>query len=215
MCTPLVSSPEIPTLGKLLDRLGGISADRVRYFPLPGTATVADVAEIHDREGRTCELIDGALVQKATGFYESMIAGAIASALRAFVVPRKLGYVTGEAGTTQILLNLVRVPDVAFVSRDRLPHGLPREPVPLLVPDLAVEVLSVSNTPREMDRKRSEYFEAGVRLCWCVDIRARTVAVYTSPENPQIFTEQQTLDGGDVLPGFTLPLAPLFAELDQ
>jgi Uma2 family endonuclease len=154
-------------------------------------------------------------VEKQMGWRESMIAIAIASALRAFVVPRKLGYVTGEAGTTQILLDLVRVPDAAFVSRDRLPHGLPREPVPLLVPDLAVEVLSISNTPREMERKRSEYFQAGVRLCWCVDIRNRTVAVYTSPDNPQIFSEQQTLDGGNVLPGFTLPLGPLFAELDQ
>lgn len=144
-----------------------------------------------------------------------MIARAIASAVRAFVVPRKLGYVTGEAGTTQILLDLVRVPDAAFVSRTRLPHGLPREPVPLLIPDLAVEVLFTSNTSREMDRKRREYFEAGVRLCWCVDIRTRMVAVYTSPENPQIFTEQQTLDGADVLPGFTMPLEPLFAELDD
>jgi Uma2 family endonuclease len=215
MANLLVSSPEIPTLGKLLDRLGGISADRVRYFPLPGTATVADVAEIHDREGRTCELIDGVLVEKQMGWNESMIAGAIISALRAFVMPRKLGYVTGEAGTTQIVLDLVRIPDVAFVSRARLPHGLPREPVPLLVPDLAVEVLSLSNTPREMDRKRREYFESGVRLCWCVDIRTRTVAVYTSPGDPQVFTEQQTLNGGDVLPEFILPLASLFAELDD
>jgi Uma2 family endonuclease len=215
MATALVSSPEIRTLGNLLDRLGGVSADRVRYFPLPGTATVADVAQIHDREGRTCELIDGVLVEKKMGWHESMIAGAILAAIRAFVTPRKLGYVTGESGTTQIIPNLVRIPDVGFVSRDRLKDGLPKQPVPLLVPDLAVEVLSVSNTPGEMDRKRREYFDAGVRLVWCVDIRSRTVAVYTSPENPQIFTEQQTLDGGNVLPGFTLPLAPLFAELDS
>jgi Uma2 family endonuclease len=214
MTSPLISSPEIPTLGKLLDHLGGVPAERVRYFPLPGTATVADVAEIHDREGRTCELIDGVLVEKQMGWHESMIAVAIASALRAFVVPRKLGYITGESGTTQIIPNLVRIPDVGFVLRDRLKGGLPLEPVPLLVPDLAVEVLSASNTPREMDRKRREYFEAGVRLVWCVDIRARTVEVYTSPDDPRVLTEQQTLDGGEVLPGFSLPLGTLFAELD-
>jgi len=67
MATTLASSPEIRTLGNLLEHLGGVSADRVRYFPLPGTATVEDVAEIHDREGRTCELIDGVLVQKRMG----------------------------------------------------------------------------------------------------------------------------------------------------
>jgi Uma2 family endonuclease len=215
MATTLASSPEIRTLGNLLDRLGGVSADRVRYFPLPGTATVADVAEIHDREGRTCELIDGVLVEKRTGLYESMIAVAIASAIRAFVIPRKLGLVSGEGGTTQILPSLVRIADVAYFSRHRLGDALPEGPVPLLVPDLAVEVFSASNTPKEMDRKRREYFDAGVRLVWCVDIKARTVTVYTSPENPQIFTEEQSLDGGDVLPGFTLPLAPLFAELDN
>jgi Uma2 family endonuclease len=91
---------------------------------------------------------------------------------------------------------------------------LPQGPVPLLVPDLAVELLSASNTPGEMERKRREYFDAGVRLVWCVDIKTRTVAVYTSPGNPQVFSEQQVLDGADVLPGFTLPLGPLFAELD-
>jgi Uma2 family endonuclease len=53
-----------------------------------------------------------------------------------------------------------------------------------------------------------------VRLVWCVDIKVRTVTVYTSPDQSQIFTEQQTLDGGDVLRGFTLPLQALFAELD-
>ncbi|MBV8781146.1 MAG: hypothetical protein JO353_07085, partial [Phycisphaerae bacterium] len=73
----LVSSPEIPTLGDLLDRLGGIPAERVRYFPLPGTATVNDVIEIHDREKRLCELVDGVLVEKPVGLRESIIAGAI------------------------------------------------------------------------------------------------------------------------------------------
>jgi Uma2 family endonuclease len=216
MTTPLVSSPEIPTLGNLLDRLGGVPAERVRYYPLPGTATVADVIDIHDRERRLCELVDGVLVEKPMGWRESFIAGAILAALRAFVVPRRLGYVTGEAGMTQLLPNLVRIPDVAYVSRGRLKGGhIPTEPVPLLVPDLAVEVLSASNTAKEMERKRQDYFESGVRLVWSVDIEARTVAVYTSPDDPQLFTELQTLDGGDVLPGFSLPLGPLFAELDD
>jgi Uma2 family endonuclease len=214
MGSPLVSSPDISTIADLLDRLGGVPAERVRFYPLPGTATVNDVMEIHDREKRLCELVDGVLVEKAVGYRESLIAIAIASALRVFVLPKRLGYVGGESGMMQLTPGQVRGPDVSFVSRGRLPDGLPVEAYPLLTPDLAVEVLSPSNTPREMDRKRREYFAAGARLVWCVDIKTRTVAVYTSPENPQVFTQQQSLNGGDVLPGFALPLAPLFAELD-
>jgi hypothetical protein len=67
MSSLLKSSPDIPTLADLLDRLGGVSADRVRYYPLPGTATVADVIEIHAREKRLCELVDGVLVEKPMG----------------------------------------------------------------------------------------------------------------------------------------------------
>ena len=107
MASLLTSSPEIPTLDDLLKRLGGVPADRVRYYPLPGTATVADVIEIHERERRLCELVDGVLVEKAMGWKESLIAGAILSALRAFVVPRRLGYVTGDAGMMQIFPDLV------------------------------------------------------------------------------------------------------------
>jgi hypothetical protein len=66
--------PKIKTLGELLDRLGGVPADRVRFNPLPGTATVADVLQIEAHEGRLCELVDGILVEKPMGYAESMIA---------------------------------------------------------------------------------------------------------------------------------------------
>ena len=109
---------------------------------------------------------------------------------------------------------LVRIPDVAFVSRARLPAGVPTDPIPNLVPDLAVEMLSESNTPAEMARKRAEYFEAGVRLLWEIDAVAAFVAVYTAPDRPQRLTRADTLDGGQVVPGFALVLDELFAELE-
>ena len=113
-------------------------------------------------------------------------------------------------------LRLIRMPDVVYVSRERLaPLGDERRPVPQLAPDLAVEVLSEGNTVGEMQRKRREYFDAGVRLVWIVDPQKRTVDVYTEIDNPVTFSETQTLDGGSVLPGFTLNLAALFAELDE
>jgi Uma2 family endonuclease len=115
----------------------------------------------------------------------------------------------------RLLKGLVRVPDVAFFSWDKLPGRVfPSKTIPALAPDLAVEVLSEGNTPEEMERKLREYFLAGVRLVWMIDPRKRTAEVYTSPDAPTAtFDERQALDGGDVLPGFTLPLAELFGRL--
>jgi Uma2 family endonuclease len=215
MTTLLTSSPEIRTLGDLLARLGDVPAHRVRFSPLPGQATEADVVAIDAHEDRLCELIDGVLVEKAYGYRESVLAGAIQTALHTFAVPRKLGVVSGAGGMMQLFPGQVRIPDVVYVPRERLPGGrVPSEPVPHLVPDLAVEVLSKSNTQAEMARKRREYFEAGVRLLWLVDPDARVVTVHTGPEESSTLDQNQDLDGGAVLPGFTLSLPGLFAELD-
>ena len=81
-----------------------------------------------------------------------------------------------------------------------------------LAPDLAVEVLSKSNTKPEMKRKLGEYFEAGVRLVWMVDPRKRTVRVHTAADQSFLIKEGESLDGGDVLPGFVLPLRELFED---
>jgi Uma2 family endonuclease len=214
MATLLHSSPEIPTLGELLNRLGGIPAERVRFYPLPGTATEQDVLDVEAREHVHCELVDGVLVEKPVGYEESYLAGLILTAINIFVVPRNLGIVTGEAGMLRLFPGLVRGPDVAFVARERLLDGkLPTDAIPNLVPDLAVEVLSRSNTVREMERKRREYFDAGVRLVWIVDPVARTVAVYLPGSDAVVFQSGQNLDGEPVLPGFTLELATLFANL--
>jgi Uma2 family endonuclease len=215
--TTAVLAPSTPrTVDELLHQLGDIPAFRVRINPSPGYATVQDVIDVHEKERRLCELVDGTLVEKPMGYRESMIAGALIAFIRAFVIPRNLGIVTGESGMMKLFAGLVRIPDVAFASWDRLPGGkVPSEPVPLLAPDLAIEILSPSNTPQEMARKRREYFSAGVRLVWIIDLDARTASIYTAPEHPVIVSESQSIDGGSVLPGFALPLRELFAELDR
>lgn len=216
MASPLISSPDIPTIGDLLDRLGGIPAERVRYFPLPGTATEQDVIDIEARENRLCELVEGVLVEKPMGFNESYLAVLLATLLNEFVLPRDLGIVTGEGGMMRLFAGLVRIPAVAFVSTARLPDGkLPDKPIPSLAPDLAIEVLSESNTKKEMQQKRGEYFNAGVQLVWIVDHRPRTITVYTPSAEPIILHEGEKLDGGSVLPGFSLDLTLLFAKLPQ
>jgi Uma2 family endonuclease len=106
----------------------------------------------------------------------------------------------------------VRLPDVAFVSTARLPKT--REPIPTLSPDLAVEVLSESNTPDEIAQKLQEYFESGTRLTWIIDPPTRTVAVYHGPGEPtRVLDVNAQLDGEQVVPGFTLPVADLFRNV--
>jgi Uma2 family endonuclease len=209
-------SPPINTLADLQDRLGGISLNRIRFRPYPGTATLQDVIEVKAREGKLCELVDGVLVEKAVGYSESGLAIFLGFLLNAFVLPRNLGIVSGADGTVELMAGLVRIPDVAFTRWDRLPgQRYPTAPVPQLAPNLAVEVLSQSNTPREMALKRQDYFSVGVELVWEIDPDIRTVAVYTSETHVTNLTATDTLDGGSVLPGFTLPLHDLFAELDR
>ena len=107
----------------------------------------------------------------------------------------------------------MRIPDVSFVSWDRLPgRTFPREEIWKLAPDLAVEVISRSNTRQEMARKLADYFSAGVRLVWYVYPAASEVEVYESPDKHVTLSIQDTLDGGEVLPGFRLPLSTLFAQ---
>jgi Uma2 family endonuclease len=79
---------------------------------------------------------------------------------------------------------------------------------------MAVEVLSEGNTVGEMRRKLRDYFQAGVRLVWYIDPATRTAEVYTAPEQRHVVTEQGILDGGDVLPGFRLPLGELFSRAE-
>jgi Uma2 family endonuclease len=216
MATVPQTPPRIKTLADLLARLGGIPLDRIRFHPPPGTATVQDVIAVAEREGKLCELVDGVLLEKVMGWSESNLAGFLLSLLNAFVIPRNLGLVTGADGTVELAADLVRIPDVAFTNWDRLPgRRRPTAPVPRLAPNLAVEVLSRSNTPGEMAAKRRDYFAAGVELVWELDPEVRAVTVYSSPTRATTLGPADTLDGGTVLPGFTLRVSELFAELDR
>src|SRR5438105_3865279 len=137
----------IETVADLLEHLGAIPPGRVRFFPPPGTATEKDVLARPDGVKRLCELVDGVLVEKPCGFYESRLAVVLIHRLGEFVDLHDLGIVLGPDATLRLRSGLVRLPDVSFISWDHFPGRLlPAEPVPNLAPDLAVEVLSASNT---------------------------------------------------------------------
>ncbi len=204
----------IHTMAERLIELGDMSADRVRSYPAPGTATSDDLIAANSGLGPLCELIDGTLVEKAMGFEASIVAVTIARILGTFVCSRKLGVVSGPDGMFRLLANTVRGPNVAYLARDRFPGGsFPTDTFPALSPNLVVEVLSPGNTKAEMSRKRIEYFHSGVQLVWIVDCVSRSVAVYSSPSSVTELGEEQVIDGGQVLPDFTSPIADFFADL--
>jgi Uma2 family endonuclease len=203
-------------LKDLLARLGDVPLERIRADPLLGTATKNDLIRILDDENVPCELVDGILVQKPTGFLKGILTARVICHLGNFAESNDRGVVFAWNAPFGMTRYLVRSPDASFVSRDRLPGKLvPSEPISSLIPELTVEVLSPSNTTSEMLRKRQEFFLAGTQLFWIVDPNKCTVQVYTAPEDCTTLTEADTLTGGDVLPGFTLKLADLFARVPK
>jgi len=201
------------TAAELHERLGGIPLERIRVVPPAGLATEDDLLRVLDSENRICELIDGVLVEKTMGYVESMLAASLIVVLGNFVNEHDLGIVLGPDGTLRILRDQIRVPDVAFLSWRHFPgRVLPAEPVPSIAPDLAVEVLSKGNTKREMERKLDDYFMAGVELVWFIDPLSQTAEVYENRNRRSVVSVGDMLTGGNVLPGFELPLKLLFEK---
>ncbi len=204
------------TMADLQAHLGGIPANRIRLYPPPGYATEADVLEIEDREDRLCELEDGILVEKPMGWYESILAILVAYKISSYLEDYDLGQVLGADGSLKILPRTIKIPDVSFVSWARFPkERLGRRPIPELIPDLVVEVLSDPNTKKEMAMKLDRYFKAGVKLVWYIDPESRSATAFTSPNEFVHVEESGELDGGDVLPGFGLTLTWLFERADR
>jgi Uma2 family endonuclease len=211
------SETSIPvwTASEVIAHFGDIPIARIRTSPPPGQATEADVIELQEHHDRLYELIDGTLVEKAMGWKESLLAASITTILNNFSQAGKLGMVFGPDGMFRLEREQIRIPDVAFISKSRF-AGRTLEPGAFweLGCDLAVEVISPSNTRREMERKLSDYFAAGVSVVWLVYPTTREVAVYSSSHNSVTLRGDDVLDGGAVLPGFSVPIAQLFAELE-
>ncbi|HUY75677.1 MAG TPA: Uma2 family endonuclease [Ktedonobacterales bacterium] len=180
-------------------------------YPFP----VADLATLPD-DTYTYEIVAGELVRMpGSGYEASRIAARLVQALLNFVEPRGLGDVTTTDGTYDLTrpsdpVDTALVPDAAFVAAGRVfgrVTGYPK-----IAPDLVAEVALPSQYHPEMDKKASLYIERGVRLVWIIWPSSRTADVWrpASPNAPvATLTIADSLDGLDVLPGFTLPLATL------
>ncbi len=205
-----IPRPVLYNVADLLDHFA-VPAQRIRLDPRPGYATEDDVVK-----DDTCELIDGTLVEKAMGYYESRLAMALVYFLERYFDTNPNFFLLGEAGMIRVNQNQVRMADVAVFAWDRFPgRKLPPGQILDMVPDLPVEVLSPDNTKEEMCRKRREYFKGGARLVWEADPATRTVEVFTSPDVSTVLDESGVLDGGTVLPGFSLPIRNWFARAGE
>lgn len=163
------------------------------------------------------EVVNGNRVKTPRmGGYETKIANELAYWLSTFFGrTKRLGSALVELlFRIDVTNNLQRRPDVAYVSYERWPEG--KKPAPNdawnVVPDLAVEVVSESNTANELTAKIQDYFRCGVRLVWVIYPASEQVYVYTSPTHVEILQRTDTLTGGDVIPGFELALGNLFAS---
>ncbi len=206
------------TMADVQERLGHVPLNRILTNPPIGTGTVLDILDSQVTGGWGVELIDGLLLEKTMGADEDALGLLLALHLFNFTAGNNLGKLFGAQGGVRFSDGVVRIPDVSFVRWDSVddPAELDQLPGPFLhvPPDLVVEVLSEGNTPREMAIKLGEYAAAGVKLVWYVDPDAKTVTVYPKgrERGSKVLGVADTLDGGKVLPGFTLPVADLFAS---
>jgi len=164
------------------------------------------------------EVIDGRFVEKTMGAYECWLAAVMFGALDPYLKANPLGRAVQEMiFDLRPTVDRERRPDVAFVSfkrwgRDR---RIPQTRSWAVVPELAVEIVSPSNTADAVAEKLEEYFKVGIRRVWVVYPRQFKVYVYSSPTEVRVLALGDELDGGDVLPGFRFALQSLFEQPDE
>ena len=177
----------------------------------PKLITADELLAMPRVDGKKYELIRGVLVEKVTtGDPHALVVAIITTVLSLFAGPRNYGGVrAGEPGyLLEIGPDTVRAPDVAWIAPGRIPEGTTG--YPNLAPDLAVEVKSPSNSRPEMRRKAEMWISFGARQVWVADPDTTTITVYRPDAEPIELGEDDTIDGGDLLPDFTAPVWSLF-----
>jgi Uma2 family endonuclease len=161
------------------------------------------------------ELIQGELISVSPSSTRSNhVLSYLHYVLYAFVDPHRLGQVyTGEAGfTLEVDPDTVVAPDVAFVSRDRIPDPFPERGFAEIIPNLIVEVVSPSDEPADIKRKQAVYDRVGVPLVWWIDPIAQTAVIHVFGKQPRKLERTGALDGGAVLPGFSVSLETVLSK---
>jgi len=171
-------------------------------------ATEADLLRMPN-DGRKYELVDGQIRVSPAGGRHGLIIVELTSRLSAFVKQARLGYVFESSTGFRLPKDNVRSPDISFVARGRFTNEVVPEGFIPFPPDFAVEVLSPEDRLRFVLEKVGEYLDAGVRLVWVIDPRARKASVYRSLTNVQTLSENDELRAEDLLPGFQCRLGEI------
>jgi Uma2 family endonuclease len=166
------------------------------------------------KDGFKRELLNGEIIMSPAGSEHGYICYLLLEAVGGHVRAKRLGLVFDSSTGFRLGPDEVLSPDIGFVGKARL-VGLKRPPRGFFTgaPDLAIEVLSPSDTVEQMHEKLAKYFRHGTRLAWVISPAERNAHVYRTPEAERLLRVSESLDGEDLLPGFRLPLAALFAEL--
>jgi Uma2 family endonuclease len=164
------------------------------------------------------EVVDGRIVEKATGAYECWFASVLFGILNSNAFSKRLGRVfRAVMFDLRPHVGRERRPDVAFVSYERWARDrhLPRSRSWVVIPDLAIELVSRTLLVEDAADKLEEYFKVGVRQVWVVYPVHAKIYIYTSTSSVRILTVADELDGGDVLPGFRVSVRDLFNEAGE
>lgn len=168
------------------------------------------------KDGHRYEIVNGELIDMGnSGALHGNLAIILSSALFATVNAQKLGSLFDSSTAFKMKNGNKRSPDISFFAKERL-QGMTELPTGFLedAPDLAVELLSPGNTVEEIETKITEYFDNGARLVWVISPTQHYVLVYRYAQEPdRLLKSVDSLDGEEVVPGFTLPVADLFQKL--
>ncbi len=179
------------------------------------TPITADLLLKMPDDGSRYELVAGEVRKMVPASWEH---GAVGSNLHSFLGPYVREHQLGQVLIAEpgFLIardpDTVRVPDVAFIHKDHLPATLPKETFWPGAPDLAVEVVSPGDRHGEVDDKVRMWLDAGTAMVWVINPKWRNVTVYRSPTEIRTLTENDSLDGEDIVPGFRCAVGELFLE---
>jgi Uma2 family endonuclease len=164
------------------------------------------------RDGRKYELIGGEIKVSPAGMYHEMVGMKLALELGIYLKLHVIGLLYGSSVGFILPSGDLLSPDVSFVSNTRLQGGKVPEGFGKFAPDLAVEIVSPSDSLFDVEAKADLYLTNGTRMVWVINPRSRRATIYRPDARVQVIQEDESLDGAEVLPGFSVVLGEVLGE---
>ena len=174
-----------------------------------GSATIEDLLRM-PRDGRLYELVDGEIIVSPAGMRHGEVVVKILAVVATFLDKNPIGKAYSPDTGIALPDGNLRCPDVSVVLNQKLPGGESPEGFGELVPDFVVEVLSPSDSLKEVGRKIGEFLECGVPLVWLADPKRKTVTAYRSLSETRQYTTEDTITAEPILPGFSCSVSKFF-----